>query len=143
MPQQASRGNTVQVHYKGTLEDGTIFDSSEGQEPLRFTIGEGAVIPGFEDAVVGMTVGDRKSESIPPARAYGEHRGDLVFKVDRQQLPAGNDVEPGDWLRLGFPDGRSAPVLVAALDDASITVDANHPLAGRTLVFDLHLVTID
>lgn len=137
---QAKQGDTVQVHYRGSLEDGTVFDSSEGAEPIEFTIGEGQVIPGFENAIVGMAAGDTKRETIPVNDAYGERRDDLVFRVGRDQMPPDEDIEVGDTLRVGFPDGRTAAVQVAEVSDATVTLDANHPLAGQTLIFDLTLV---
>ncbi|HEX7704869.1 MAG TPA: peptidylprolyl isomerase [Thermoanaerobaculia bacterium] len=141
--QQAQRGDTVHIHYRGTLEDGSVFDTSHGSEPLVFTIGEGEVIPGFETAVEGMSTGDKKTERIAPEEAYGERREELVFSVERDQMPPGNDIEVGDMLRVGFPDGTSAAVTVAAMEDDSITLDANHPLAGKALTFELELVSIE
>ena len=141
--QQAKRGDTVAVHYKGTLDDGTIFDSSEGGDPISFTIGGGEVIPGFETAIEGMSIGDEKTEKIESGNAYGPRRDELVFRVGREQLPDGSDVEVGDVLRIGFPDGSSAAVKVAEMDDASLTLDANHPLAGKDLTFELRLVSIE
>lgn len=140
--QQAKRGDTVKIHYTGQLDDGTVFDSSEGGEPIEFTIGNGDVIPGFEDAVVGMAKGEKKTEKIEAERAYGQHRQDLVFTIDRGQLPQGTDVSVGDFLKIGFADGGSASVQVAEIDDDSVTLDANHPLAGKDLTFDLTLVAI-
>ena len=140
--EQAKHGDTVQVHYTGSLEDGTVFDSSSGREPIEFTIGAGQVIPGFEEAVIGMAQGDHKRETIAADRAYGPRRDDLVFTVGRDQLPPGTTVSPGDLLQIGFPDGHTADVQVAKADDQSLTLDANHPLAGRTLLFDLELVAI-
>ena len=140
---QAKKGDTVHVHYKGTLDDGTEFDSSEGSEPIVFTIGAGQVIPGFEDAIEGMSAGDRKTEKIAAGNAYGERRDELVFTVPREQMPEGTDVEVGDMLRVGFPDGSNAAVQVAALDEQSVTLDANHPLAGKNLTFELELVSIE
>ena len=142
MAQQAQRGDTVSVHYRGTLSDGSEFDSSAGSDPIRFTIGAGEVIPGFETAVEGMSAGDRKTETIVAENAYGERRDELVFTVDRDQMPEGNEIEVGDMLRIGFPDGSSAAVQVAGLDDATVTLDANHPLAGKDLTFELELVAI-
>jgi len=139
---QAKQGDTVYVHYKGSLEDGTLFDSSEGNDPISFTIGAGEVITGFEEAIVGMSAGDSKTERIVPARAYGDRRDELVFSVGRDQMPEG-EVEVGDMLSVGFPDGRTASVQIAELDDESVTLDANHPLAGKTLVFELELVSIE
>ena len=140
--QTAKRGDTVSVHYKGTLDDGTIFDSSEGGDPLSFRLGEGEVIPGFETAVEGMSIGDAKTERIDAENAYGPHRDELVFRVRREQLPDGSEIELGDLLRIGFPDGSTANVQVAEMDDASVTLDANHPLAGKDLTFELRLVAI-
>lgn len=139
---QAKRGDTVHVHYKGSLEDGTLFDSSEGNDPISFKIGAGEVIPGFEDAIVGMAVGDSKTERIPAERAYGDRRDELVFSVGRDQMPEG-DAEVGDMLSVGFPDGGSATVQITELDAESVTLDANHPLAGKTLIFELELVSIE
>ena len=140
---QAKRGDTVHVHYRGTLDDGSEFDSSAGAEPISFTLGAGEVIPGFEQAIEGMSAGDKKTEHIQSENAYGEHREELVFKVDRDQMPeGGSDLEVGDMLRVGFPDGSSAAVQVVSMDDASVTLDANHPLAGKNLTFELELVSI-
>jgi len=140
--QHAQRGDTVHVHYRCTLADGTEFDTSSGGDPISFTLGAGEVIPGFETAIEGMSAGDRKTETITAENAYGERRDELVFTVDREQMPPGNEVEVGDVLRIGFPDGTSASVQVAALDGASVTLDANHPLAGNDLTFELELVSI-
>jgi FKBP-type peptidyl-prolyl cis-trans isomerase 2 len=140
----AKQGDTVRVHYRGTLEDGSEFDSSQGREPLEFTIGEGMVIAGFESAVVGMNPGEKKQTRIPSADAYGEMQPDLVFVVERSALPPGaGDVHPGDILQISFPDGQTAPVRVSEADDAMLKLDANHPLAGKNLVFDLELVSIN
>lgn len=140
---QAKRGDTVHVHYRGTLDDGTEFDSSAGSDPIVFTLGAGQVIPGFETAIEGMSTGDKKTERIEVENAYGDRRDELVFTVPREQMPDGADVEVGDMLRVGFPDGSSAAVQVAAMDDQSVTLDANHPLAGKNLTFELELVSID
>jgi FKBP-type peptidyl-prolyl cis-trans isomerase 2 len=139
---QAKRGDTVQVHYTGRLEDGTVFDSSSGGDALSFTIGSGEVIPGFENAVIGMQQGDHKTETIAADRAYGPHRDELVFTVSRDNIPEGMEIEVGDVLRVGFPDGETGAVQVAELGESTVTLDANHPLAGKTLVFDLELVGI-
>ena len=140
---QAKRGDTVHVHYRGTLDDGTEFDSSAGSDPIVFTLGACQVIPGFETAIEGMSTGDKKTERIEVENAYGDRRDELVFTVPREQMPDGADVEVGDMLRVGFPDGSSAAVQVAAMDDQSVTLDANHPLAGKNLTFELELVSID
>lgn len=141
--QQAKQGDTVHVHYRGTLDDGSEFDSSAGGEPISFTLGSGEVIPGFEQAIEGMSSGEKKTQHIPADEAYGEHRDELVFKVGRDQIPPGSDVEVGDMLRVGFPDGTSAAVQVLEIDDESVTLDANHPLAGKALTFELELVSIE
>jgi peptidylprolyl isomerase len=143
MAQRAQRGDTVAVHYRGTFSDGTEFDTSAGSDPISFTLGAGEVVPGFETAVEGMNVGDRKTETIAAANAYGERQEELVFSVPRNQMPPGTDVEIGDMLRIGFPDGSSANVQIAGLDDDSVTLDANHPLAGKDLTFELELVSIE
>ncbi len=141
---QAKRGDTVHVHYRGTLDDGTEFDSSAGAEPISFTLGAGEVIPGFEEAVEGMSAGDKKTQHITAENAYGERRDELVFTVSKDQMPeGGEDIEVGDMLRVGFPDGSSAAVQVAGVDNNSVTLDANHPLAGKNLTFELELVKID
>ncbi len=140
---QAKRGDTVHVHYRGTLDDGTEFDSSSGSEPIVFRIGSGQVIPGFENAIEGMAAGDRKTQRIEVGNAYGDRREELVFTVGREQMPDGAEVEVGDMLQVGFPDGSNAAVQVAALDEQSVTLDANHPLAGKDLTFELELVSID
>jgi peptidylprolyl isomerase len=141
--QQAKQGDVVYVHYRGTLDDGTVFDSSEGSDPISFTVGSGEVIPGFEQAIEGMSAGEKKTQKIEAENAYGDRREELVFSVGRDQLPPGNDVEVGDMLQVGFPDGSNANVQVAAIDDSSVTLDANHPLAGKALTFELELVSID
>jgi peptidylprolyl isomerase len=141
--QQAKQGDTVQVHYRGTLDDGTEFDSSAGSDPLVFTIGAGQVIPGFETAVEGMATGDKKTKRIEAENAYGHRSDELVFTVNRDQMPEGAEVEVGDMLRVGFPDGSNATVQVASMDGETVTLDANHPLAGKNLTFELELVSIE
>lgn len=141
--QQAKTGDRVRVHYRGTLEDGTLFDSSEGSDPIAFTIGAGEVIPGFERAVEGMATGEKKKEKIDAENAYGERRDELVFTVPKEQMPEGTDVDVGDMLRVGFPDGSSAAVQVAGVEPDAVTLDANHPLAGKELTFELELVDIE
>lgn len=139
---QAKKGDTVHVHYKGTLDDGSVFDSSEDGDPISFTLGEGNVIPGFENAVEGMSIGDKKTSRMEPSDAYGEHRDELVFTVPRDQMPEGTEVEVGDMLQVGFPDGSSSAVQVAEVGEDSVKLDANHPLAGQALTFELELVRI-
>lgn len=142
MKNAAAPGDTVTVHYKGTLEDGSVFDSSEGGDPLEFTIGAHEVISGFEDAVIGMAAGDRKTQEIEPAEAYGAREDELVFHVPRSSMQPGFDVSPGDFVRVTLPDGQTAPMQVLEVDEEAVTLDANHPLAGKTLTFELELVAI-
>lgn len=139
---QAERGDTVRVEYTGKLEDGTVFDSSEDREPLEFTIGEDEVIPGFEAAVMGMSPGDSATAELGPEEAYGERREDLVFDVDRDEISGEVELEVGDEVELHGEDGSTVPAIIVGLDESSVTLDANHPLAGRTLVFDVELVSI-
>ena len=143
MAQTARIGDTVKIHYKGTLEDGSVFDSSEGAEPIEFTIGEHEVIGGLEDAIVGMTMGEKKVATIPPDAAYGDREEELIFRVSRSSIQPGADVAVGDSVRVQLPDGQSAAMHVMATDDASITLDANHPLAGKTLIFEFELLSIN
>ncbi len=138
----ASSGDTVHVHYTGRLDDGTVFDSSEGRDPLAFTVGSGQVVPGFDEAVAGMQVGDSKTVRIGPGDAYGERREDLILDVPTEQLPEGLDPEVGMELGLRGQDGQTMPVRVAAIGEQAITLDANHPLAGQALTFDVTLVSI-
>ena len=139
----AQAGDTVKIHYKGTLDDGSVFDSSEGREPLGFRLGTGQVIQGFDDAVRGMNVGERKTVRIPPGEAYGEARDDLFLVVERRQLPSETPLELGASLTIQQPDGRPVPVSVSAMDDDTVTLNANHPLAGQALTFALELVSIE
>jgi len=137
----ANEGDEVQVHYTGKLEDGTIFDSSE-DEPLSFTIGENRVIPGFEEAVTGMEPGDSKTTEVEPEQAYGEHREDMVMEMERDQIPGEVDPEVGQQLQLRLENGQTVPVLITALGEDTVTIDANHPLAGRKLIFDIEVVDV-
>jgi len=140
--EKAKAGDTVRVHYTGKLEDGTVFDTSAQRDPLEFTIGERGVIPGFEQAVVGMAAGDRKTVQLPPERAYGGHRSELVFEVERGDLPPDLEPEVGQQLEYREPDGESVPLTVTDVSESTVTLDANHPLAGEELTFDLELVDI-
>ncbi|MDD4568438.1 MAG: peptidylprolyl isomerase [Methanoculleus chikugoensis] len=139
---QAKAGDTVQVHYTGKLEDGTVFDTSEERTPLEFTIGSGQIIPGFERAVVGMEPGETKTATISPEEAYGQHREDMTITVDRGQFPEDINPEPGQQLQVQQPDGRAAIVVVSDVSESTVTLDANHPLAGQPLTFDIELVDI-
>lgn len=161
---QAQQGNTVRVHYTGTLSDGSIFDSSEtveqescgcscsssgcgtdsdcGNEPLEFTIGAGNVIPGFEKAVLGLAVGESVTVTIPADEAYGQRHDQMVAVVERSELSG--EIEPveGQQLEVVLQDGSSMPVLITEVTDSSVTLDANHPLAGQDLTFAIRLVKI-
>lgn len=138
----AKQGDTVKVHYTGKLEDGTVFDSSVNREPLEFAIGTGSLIPGFEQAVIGMTPGESKTERIVAEQAYGEHREDMVLVVDRQQMPEDMQVGVGQQLQIRQQTGQTIPVVVTDVSDSQITLDANHPLAGEDLTFDIQLLEI-
>lgn len=138
----AKTGDTVLVHYTGRLDDGTVFDSSLEREPLEFTVGAGQVIPGFEQAVEGLEIGEARETRIAVTDAYGEHRGDLLIDLPREQVPSELAIEPGMRLELRQSDGQTMPVTVAAVDEESVTLDANHPLAGQPLTFEIELVAI-
>jgi peptidylprolyl isomerase len=139
---QAKQGDTVNVHYTGKLEDGTVFDTSVGREPLQFTIGGSEVIPDFEQAVVGMNPGESKIVKIPHQRAYGPYREEMVLVADRDKFPQDFQPEVGQHLQLRRNDGQTFFVTVTEVSATSVTVDANHPLAGKDLTFDLELVEV-
>jgi len=138
----AKQGDTVKVHYTGTLTDGTVFDSSRDREPFEFTIGQGMVIPGFETAVEGMTVGESTKVTIPASEAYGEVREDLLLPVPRDQVPAGMEPEVGMQVQLQTQSGQPVIARIVRVTDADILLDANHPLAGQDLTFDIELMEI-
>ncbi len=140
---QAKPGDSVKIHYTGTLDDGTQFDSSAGRDPLAFKLGSGQVIPGFDKAVEGMSVGDSKTVNIPAEEAYGPHNEQMVQDVPRSALPGDLSPEVGMGLQAQGPDGQVANLVVTAVQEDSITVDGNHPLAGKALNFDIELVSID
>ncbi len=134
-------GSAVKVHYKGQLKDGTLFDSSEQKGPLEFTMGQGQLIPGFEKAVVGLSVGDTTVANIPAAEAYGEPNPQMIMQVQKSQLPADIKPEVGLELMLNQPNGP-IPVAITDITDEIVTIDANHPLAGRDLIFNIEVVEI-
>lgn len=138
----AKKGDKVKVHYTGRLDDGTVFDSSANSDPLEFTIGSGTIIPGFEQAVIGMTQGESKTEKISTENAYGPYMSEMVLTVDRQQIPADIEPEIGQQLQLQHPSGGIIPVVITEIAQETITLDANHPLAGENLTFDIQLVEI-
>ncbi len=139
---QAKAGDTVAIHYTGTLADGSQFDSSEGRDPLRFTLGSGQIIAGLDAAIAGMSQGEKKSVTIAAAEAYGDHRPEAVQAVPRAQIPAEIPLEVGGGLQVQTPDGQTIPVTVTSVTDEEVTLDANHPLAGKDLTFAVELVEI-
>jgi len=140
---QAKLNDKVSVHYTGKLDDGTVFDSSVQREPLEFTVGEGQVIPGFENAVVGMETGDSKTVRIPADEAYGQRRDDMLIEVERDQFPPHIEPEVGQQLQVRQANGQPVVVSVAEVSDDNVTLDANHPLAGQDLTFEIELVHIN
>lgn len=139
---KAKNGDTVRVHYTGSFDDGTIFDSSVGSTPLEFTVGSGQVIPGFDVMVTGMSKGDRKTQRIPASEAYGERMDGLVFTVSRSQMPDHLVPEVGQMLSISHPSGETIPVTITGVSETELTLDANHELAGRDLTFEIELIEI-
>lgn len=139
---QAGKGDKVRVHYTGTLDDGSEFDSSRGGEPLEFELGAGQVIPGFDQAVEGLGVGGTVEVRLEPSDAYGEHREELVLTVPRSDLPDTFEPEIGDELEMSHASGQRFPGFIVDVDDTSVSIDANHPLAGHALTFAIELVEI-
>lgn len=140
--QQVQSGDTVKVHYHGRLTDGTTFDSSEGRDPLEFQVGSGMVIAGFDNGVVGMIVGDKKTVHIAVDDAYGPKNPDMIIEFPKEQVPADMPMEVGMRLNLNNSQGQVVPVVITEIQEAAILLDANHPLAGEDLVFDIELVEI-
>jgi len=139
---KAKAGDTVKVHYTGKLEDGTVFDSSSGGDPLEFTIGQGRIIPGFENGIVGMVKDDKKTITTTSEEAYGSRREELMTTFDRSQLSDEIDPAVGMRLRMKKSDGGTIDVVVVDCNEKSVTIDANYPLAGKTLIFDVQLIEI-
>jgi len=139
---QAKGKDKVKVHYTGKFEDGSVFDSSVDREPLEFTLGENQVIPGFDQGVIGMTIGDSKTLTIPPEEGYGPINKDMIVEVKKDQVP--KDIEPSVGLQLQVqqPNGQAMQVTITDVAEETITIDANHPLAGKTLIFEIELVEI-
>jgi len=140
MALKAQKDDTVKVHYLGTLADGTVFDSSEGRDPLEFVVGSGSVIEGFDRAVIDMEEGQSKEVTIPSDRAYGPWSQELVFSLDREAFPF--EPQEGMVVRLSLPSGEDMAATVCAVEDQTVTLDANHPLAGKDLTFKITLVGI-
>ncbi len=139
---QASAGNTVCFHYTGTLEDGSVFDSSEGRDPLEFELGSGTIIPGLDRAIAGMRVGEQKTVTIPSEEAYGDYQPQARQDVPRDQIPPEIPLDKGAMLQMQTPDGNAIPVVVADVSDDTVTLDANHPLAGKDLTFAVEIVSV-
>lgn len=138
----AQTGDTVKVHYTGRLGDGTIFDSSEDREPLEFTIGDGKLIPGFENGVIGMQVGEQKEIEVAFEDAYGAFNEEMFVEVPRKELPAEFAAEIGEFVEISDQDGNTFVVQVMEVDENTVVLDGNHPLAGEDLIFNLKLVAI-
>jgi peptidylprolyl isomerase len=140
---QAKIGDTVKVHYNGKLDTGVLFDTSEGSDPLQFELGSGRFIPGFEEAVIGMSPGESKTVNIPPEKAYGRYREDRVIKIDKKDFPKDIVPEEGMTLEVGASNGVMVPVQITEIKGSTITLDANHPLSEQTLTFVILLVEIE
>ncbi len=137
----ANNGSMVKVHYTGTLSDGSVFDSSLQREPLQFKLGCGQVIPGFEEAVLSMNVGETKTVTIPADQAYGQRHDELVLVVEKEKVPAELNAKVGDKLQMRQPNGAPVTVVVTEISETTVTLDANHALAGKDLTFELTLVS--
>jgi FKBP-type peptidyl-prolyl cis-trans isomerase 2 len=138
----AKSGDTVRIHYTGTLPDGSTFDSSAGRDPLEFTVGSGQIIPGLDRAIDGMSVGEKKTVEVPASEAYGDRNPEGVQTVPRAQVPDHIPLDPGTQLQVQTGDGRTLPVTVADVTEEAVVLDANHPLAGKDLTFEVELVEI-
>jgi peptidylprolyl isomerase len=139
---KASEGDNVKVHYTGTLEDGSVFDSSAEREPLEFTMGAGSMISGFEKAVSGMAVGEKVTVNIPAAEAYGEKRDDLIVRVGRGDFPENIDPQIGVAITMRHPDAGEFDAIVSEVTEDNVILNANHPLAGKALKFDIEVMEI-
>ncbi len=140
--EQAKKGDKVKVHYTGKLTNGEQFDSSKGREPLEFTVGAGQMIKGFDDAMPGMKVGEKKTINILPADAYGEKDEHAIIEFPKENIPKDMKLETGMQLQLRNENGQPFPVTVAEIKDDVVVLDANHSLAGKELVFDIELMEI-
>jgi len=140
--QQVKRGDTVKVHYHGTLTDGSIFDSSTGREPLEFEVGGGMVIEGFDNGVLGMAVGEKRTIEIPADQAYGQKNEDMIMEFPIDRFPQDLVPEVGMQLNMSNNQGEQFPVVIVDVAEEFVLLDANHPLAGRDLIFDLELVDL-
>ena len=139
---QVKENNTVKVHYTGKLADGQVFDTSEGKEPLAFTLGEGRLIPGFEKGLIDMKLNEKKTINLTKDEAYGDPREDLIIEVPKSELPQEMEPEVGMGLVSRTPDGQEMNLMVVEVRDETVVLDGNHPLAGKDLIFDLEVVEI-
>jgi FKBP-type peptidyl-prolyl cis-trans isomerase 2 len=139
---QAKQGDRIKLHYTGRLANGTVFDSSENRQPLELQLGEQKLLPGFEQALLGMSVGEKKTIELQPDEAYGPRREELVATVERTQLPPHSDPQPGQMVKLQQQDGQEISANITKVTDSSVTFDANHPLAGHALTFDIHMLEV-
>ena len=140
---QAKDGDIVRVHYTGRFEDGEVFDSSHDRgQPLEFTVGRKQMIPGFEQGVTGMSLNEIKTVEIPADEAYGSYQQEMVITIEREHIPQGAPLEPGQRIMLERTDGRTAPATVVDVSESGVTVDCNHPMAGKDLTFEIELVEI-
>ncbi|WP_417693981.1 FKBP-type peptidyl-prolyl cis-trans isomerase [Roseibium sp.] len=140
---EVKAGDIVHIHYKGTLNDGSIFDSSEGRDPLSFTVGSGQIIPGLDKALPGMQVGDEKTVNIPAEEAYGPVNPAAKQPVPRDQFPDNIPLEVGTQLQVQTQNGQTMPVVIDTVEDDQVVLDANHPLAGKDLTFEFSVVSVD
>lgn len=140
--QKAELGDKVKVHYVGKLSNGEVFDQTQQEEPIDFEIGKGQLIQGFEQAIIGMEAGETKTEQVPYDFAYGERRDDLVLQLEKDKIPEHLNPQVGDQLEIKQDEGNNIPVVVKEITEQAMTIDANHPLAGQDLTFELELVEI-
>ena len=140
---KVTKGNIVKIDYTGKLEDGTVFDSSKSHDkPLEFEVGSGHIIEGFDKAMIGMMKEDEKEITLKPAEAYGEINPDLLKKIPKEQFPKDAEITVGMMLEMNSPDGMKIPVIVSEIGDKEITIDLNHPMAGKTLIFNIKLLSV-
>lgn len=142
LTETVEQGDTIKVHYKGSFEDGTVFDSSEGKDPLEFVAGEGKVIKGFDQALVGMKKGEKKTVTIPPEEAYGQSNPQLKIPIPKDKLPKEPEPKEGMMLSMQGPDGKTLAAKIEKIEDDKVILDVNHPLAGKTLKFDIEIVEV-
>ena len=140
---EIKQGDTVRIHYTGTLLDETVFDSSDGRDPLEFVVGSGQIIPGLDSAMPGLAVGDKKRVEIACVDAYGPINPAMRQDIPREGIPDDIPLEPGTQLQMQTPDGQALPVTIVEANEATVTLDANHPLAGQDLIFDIEIVSVN